>query len=74
MGQLGMVTNPARGQLNMKKIYFPLPPFAPGNLASRPVSAYSYSTLRLNLMRTHGVSLAFRDGVHVYRQPPSGQS
>ena len=25
-------------------------------------------------MLTHGIPPAFRDGVHIYRQPPSGQS
>ena len=42
--------------------------------ASRPASICSLSTLRLNMVLTRGVHPAFRDGVHIYRQPPSGQS
>ena len=51
---------------------------------SCPASACSFSTLRLNLMLSHGIPSAFfRDGVIVhlfiiyyllYRQPPPGQS
>ena len=41
---------------------------------SRPAPAYSFSTLRLNQMLTHGIPPDFLDGVHMYRQPPSGQS
>ena len=35
MDQPGKVANPARGQLNRKKMCFPLSPFAPENLVSR---------------------------------------
>ena len=56
------------------------PLFVPKNLVSRdkvrpssPASACSFSMLRLNLMLTHGIPPAFRDGVHVHRQPTSGQ-
>ena len=35
MDQPGKVANPARGQLNMKKMDFSLSPFAPEDLASR---------------------------------------
>ena len=45
------VANPARGQLNREKINIFLSPFAP----SRPASACSFSTLRLNLVLTHGI-------------------
>ena len=43
---------------------------------SRPASACSFSTLRLNLVLTHGIPPAFRHGVivHIYRYTPSGQS
>ena len=94
MDQPGKVANPAaRGQLNRKDslIFSSLSPFAPSTLiglarkvrASRPASAYSFSTtLRLNLVLSHnnnkGIPPAFRDdgGVHIiYCQPSSsGQS
>ena len=35
MDQPGKVANPARGQLNKEKQYFPLSAFAPENLVSR---------------------------------------
>ena len=35
MDQPGKVANPARGQLNREKAFFPLAPFAPENLVSR---------------------------------------
>ena len=38
----------------------------------RLASTCSFSTLRLNLVLNHG-NPAFRDGVQVYRQSPSGQ-
>ena len=41
---------------------------------SRLASAWPFSTLRLNVVLTHGILPAFSDGVHIYRQPPSGQS
>ena len=45
---------------------------------SRAPSVCSFSTLRLNLVLIHEISLAFHDGdVHIYlhhRQPPSGHS
>ena len=94
MDQPGKVANPAaRGQLNRKDslIFLSLSPFAPSTLiglarkvrASRPASAYSFSTtLRLNLVISHNnkrIPPAFRDddgGVHIiYCQPSSsGQS
>ena len=56
--------------------YFPVPVRAweIGVRPSRPASACSFFTLRLNLVFTRGFPPAFRDGVHIYRQPPSGQS
>ena len=49
-------------------------PFAPRNLvsrdgfvwSSRPASTRTSSTLRLNLVLTHGIPPAFRDGVHFH--------
>ena len=45
--------------------------FAPEKLVSRdgfgrPASARSFSTLRLNLVLTHGISAAFPQGIHIY--------
>ena len=75
------VANPVRGQLNREnlKLYFPVPvrSFEFGLLIrfqpSRPASACSFSTLRLNPVLTHGISPDFRGGVHLFI-PPSGQS
>ena len=70
----GKVANPARRQLNRENI-IPLSPFAPENLVSRdgfgrPVphqpAHQSFSTLRLNLVLTHGIRPAFRGGVHLF--------
>ena len=55
------------------KMNFSLSPFAPENLVSRngfgrPVPRqpiYSFSSLRLNLVLTHGIPPEFRDGVHI---------
>ena len=66
------VANPARGQLNGGNKYL-LPPFAPENelgltrwvRPSRPASAYSLSSLRLNMVLTHGVPPNFGGGVHL---------
>ena len=42
---------------------------------SRPASACSFFTLRLNLGLTHGIPPAFQGGViYLYRQSTSGQS
>ena len=59
-----------------EKMFFPLlsSPFAPRNLvsrdgfvwSSRPASTRTSSTLRLNLVLTHGIPPAFRDGVHFH--------
>ena len=41
---------------------------------SHHAPAYSFSTLKLNLVLTQGIPPDFRDGAHIYRQPPSDQS
>ena len=70
-----MGAKPPRGQLNRKHEYFPVPVRAlEYGLAihvwpSRPASACSFSTLRLNLVLTRGIPSAFRDGVHIYIPP-----
>ena len=75
MDQTGMVANPARGQLNRKNELFPVPVhfrardevgLARQVRSSRPTSARSFSTLRLNLVLTREISLAFRDGAQLY--------
>ena len=43
----------------------------------RPVPrqpAYFPHSIKLNLVLTYGIPPTFRDGVHIYRQPPLGQS
>ena len=81
MDQPGMVASPARDQLNREKYVFPCPRSRlriwtrETSLAvPSPASAWSFSKFRLNLVLTHGIPTAFRDGVHMYRQPSSGQS
>ena len=73
MYQPGKVVNSACGQL--KSLCFFLSPFAHENLVSRhgfstvlfrPASAYSFNTLRLNLLLTHGIPPAPRDGAHLF--------
>ena len=80
MDQPGIVANPARGEMNWENISS-LFEFAPENLVSRdrfgrpvPRKPRSFSILRLNLVFTHEIPPAFRDGVHLYRHSPSGQS
>ena len=41
---------------------FSLSPFQPEKLASRD----GFSTLRLNLVLTHGISTVFHEGFHIY--------
>ena len=62
--------------MNIEKYIFNLPPFAPERLVSRdgfdllhPATARSVSTLRMNLMLTHEISPAFRDGVRFIIPP-----
>ena len=72
MDQPGKVTNPARGQLNGKTEHFPVPVgtgqigFARRVRPSRPASAWSLSTLILNMVLTHGILPDFRGGVHLF--------
>ena len=71
LNQPGMGSTPGRRQLNSEKGYFSCPrsglrvwsrarvqPY-------RPASAHSFATLGLNMVLTHGMSPAFRDGVHL---------
>ena len=83
MDQTGKVANPARGQLNRGKCVFPCPRSRlriwsreSGLTVSSLVSPLILQTQAESdwLVLTHGISPAFRDGVHIYRQPPSGQS
>ena len=73
------LANPARGQLRSENDFFRVPvgawEFCVARKArpSRPASPCSFSALWLNLVLIHGIPNAFRDGVHVYRQPPTGQ-
>ena len=75
MDQPGMVANPAHGQLNRENEYFPVPVCAREfGLARRvrqpcPASACSFSTLRVNLVLTHGIPPDFRGGVHLFIPP-----
>ena len=72
MDQPGKVANPARGQLNREKIYFPVPVracefgLARRVLPSRPASVCSFSILRLNLELTYRVPPELRSGVHLF--------
>ena len=75
-----LIANPARGQLKTGKMIFSISLFAP-EIRSRETGSdvpsrvtRSFSTITLNLVHTHGIILAFRDGVHIQRQPPSGHS
>ena len=74
MGQPGSKgANPARGELNRENDFFLVPVRAWEEIIlarrvrpSRPASACSFSTLRLNLVLTHGIPPDFRDdGVHM---------
>ena len=58
------VVNPT----DMPSVYF----FRGRVRLSRPASACSFSTLRLNLVLTHGIPTDFRGGVCSYRHRPSG--
>ena len=74
-----ILSTPARGKLNRKHFFLFL--FAPENSVSRdgfghhvPRQPAHPPNIGLNLVVTDGISRAFRQGVHLYRQPPSGQS
>ena len=66
------VVNLARGQVRTENEYFLVPVRAWGfGLArrvrpSRPASVCTFSTPRLNLVRTHGIPPDFRGGVHLF--------
>ena len=86
MYQMGKVANPSRGQLNRENEYFPCPRSRlriwsrEAVQPSRPASARSFSTLRLNhqssiinhqssiiyLVLTHGILPDFRGGVYLF--------
>ena len=72
MDRPGMVANPARGQLNRENEYFPVRVRArefglAGQVRpSRPASANSFLTLRLNLVLTYGIPPEFPGGVHLF--------
>ena len=78
MDQPGKLANLAGAQLNRGKCFSPLFPFEFGLARqvwpSRPASARVFSTRKLKMVLTQGIPPDFRDGVHIYRQPPSGQS
>ena len=72
MDQPCKVANPARGRLDREDKYFPVPVRAwefglvRHVRPSRPALSCSFPTLRLNLVLTHGIPPAFRDGVHLF--------
>ena len=73
MDQPGKVANPARGQLNRRKVNIPLSAFAPENLVSRdgfgspvPCQPAHLHILRLNLVLTYEIPPEFRSGVHSF--------
>ena len=75
MDQPGKVANPVCGQLSRENEYF-LAPVRASELGlarrvrpSHPASACSFSTLRLNLVLTHGVPPDFRGGVYLFIPP-----
>ena len=76
MDQSGKIVNdPARGQLNRGNQFFPVLVRAREfGLARqvrqpRPASACEFSTLRLNIVLTHGIPPDFRGGVRVFLSP-----
>ena len=70
MDQPGKVANRLCGQLDREK-YVRAREFGLARQVRlpRPASAYSFSSLRLNLVLTHGIPPAFRDGVHLFLPP-----
>ena len=83
MDQMGMVANPARGQLNRENQYFcprsGLRIWSRGTgLAVPSRVSLPISILRLDLVLTYGIPRDFRGGVHllIYNRqtPSSGQS
>ena len=75
INQVSKATNSARGQLNRENKYIPVPVRAlEFGLArrvrpSRPASAFSFSTLRLNLVLTDGIPPDFRRDVNSFIPP-----
>ena len=76
MDQPGKVANPARGQLKRENEYFPASVrvcefgLARRVRPSRPASACSSPTLRLNLVLTHHeIPPDFHGGVHLFMPP-----
>ena len=67
MDQLGKVANPARGQLNREKEYFPDPVWSRevGSAVPSRVSLL-ISILSLNMVLTYGIPPEFRGGVHLF--------
>ena len=75
MNQPGKVANPAGAQLNRKCVLFLVLVCLEFGLArqiqlpSRPASACSIYTLRLNLVLTRGIPPALRNDVHLFIPP-----
>ena len=71
MDQPGKVANPARGQLNKKNLYFPVPVRSLRIWSRETISAVPscvsllISIIRLNLVLTYGISPEFRGGVQI---------
>ena len=78
MDQPGMVANPARDQLNREKYFFSCPRLRlriwTRETGLAILSRVSPLIININLVLTYGIRPAFRDGVHVYRHPPSGHA
>ena len=79
MNQPGKVANPSRGRLNKKNEYLPVPVRAlefgrTGSAVPSRISPFILHPRAEPGILTHGIPSAFRDGVHIYHQPPSGQS
>ena len=79
MGQSSKVANPARDQLN-KEMSISVPvrasklSLARRVRSSRPTSACSFSTLRLNLVLTEFLPISAAASINLYRHTSSGQS
>ena len=75
LNRLGMGPDPGRSQLNSKNDTFLVPVrsyefgLARRVQLYRPASAHSFDTLGINLVLTHEISPAFRDGVHLVIPP-----
>ena len=72
--QPGKVANPARGQLNKEKLFFPCPRSCLRIWSRETGSAVPsrvcllISIFRLNLVLTYGISPDFHGGVHLFIQ------